>query len=92
MLSRRAISRWFSNGKPPKMAPFDPKAHGLDDKFVLTNYTKMKGWGCKIPQNKLLSYLKKMPTEIGSETPDVSTYPIGPYTVTTTLDFFYPLN
>ena len=43
MLSRRAIARWFSNGKPPKMAPFDPKAHGLDEKFVLTNYTKMKG-------------------------------------------------
>ena len=43
MLLRRAIARWFSNGKPPKLPPFDPKAHGLDESFVLTNYTKMKG-------------------------------------------------
>ena len=33
-----------------------------------------------------------MPSEIGTETPDVSTYSVGPYTLTSTLDFFYPLN
>jgi hypothetical protein len=43
MILRRAIARWFSNGKPPKMPPFEPKEHGLDESFVLTNYTKMKG-------------------------------------------------
>jgi hypothetical protein len=32
-----------SNGKPPKMAPFNPLDHGLNASFILTNFTKMKG-------------------------------------------------
>jgi hypothetical protein len=36
--------------------------------------------------------LKKIPTPIGVETPDVSATKIDPYTLVTTLDFFYPLN
>ena len=43
MLAKRALPRWFSNGKPPKMSPFDPVSYGLDPAFVLTNFTKMKG-------------------------------------------------
>lgn len=45
-----------------------------------------------MPQNKLLDYLKRIPTPIGVDTPDVSTSRVGPYTLVTTLDFFYPLN
>lgn len=85
------IAQYKSNGKPQKMKPFDPVSHGLPADFVLTNYTKMKGWGCKIPQNKLLSYLKNLPTPVGVETPDVSTVKIPPYHLVSTLDFFYPL-
>lgn len=80
-----------SNGKPKNMKPFDPLDHGLPKDFILTNYTKMKGWGCKIPQNKLLSYLKNLPTPVGVETPDVSTVKIPPFHLVSTLDFFYPL-
>ncbi len=51
----------------------------------------MKGWGCKVPQNKLLSYLSKLPKPVGIETPDVSAIKVPPYTLVSTLDFFYPL-
>ena len=91
-LSRALFSTSLpSNGKPPALAPFDPTQHGLDANFVLTNFTKMKGWGCKVPQNKLLSYLSKLPTPVGIETPDVSAIRVGPHTLVSTLDFFYPL-
>ena len=33
----------ISNGKPPSMKPFNPVEHGLNQDFVLTNFTKMKG-------------------------------------------------
>lgn len=32
-----------NNGKPPPMKPFVPGEYGLDDSFILTNFTKMKG-------------------------------------------------
>lgn len=73
------------------MKPFNPVEHGLSANFVLTNFTKMKGWGCKVPQNKLLSYLAKLPKPVGIETPDVSTVKVPPYTLVSTVDFFYPL-
>lgn len=44
-----------------------------------------------MPQNKLLSYLSKLPKPVGIETPDVSTIKVPPYTLVSTLDFFYPL-
>jgi selenide,water dikinase len=44
-----------------------------------------------VPQNKLLSYLSKLPKPVGIETPDVSTIKVPPYTLVSTLDFFYPL-
>ena len=53
------------NGKPAQMKPFVPTEHGLSADFILTNFTKMKGWGCKVPQNKLLSYLSKLPKPVG---------------------------
>ena len=33
-----------------------------------------------------------MATSSSTPNGDVSTYPIGPYSVTSTLDFFYPFN
>ena len=80
-----------SNGKPAPMKPFLPTEHGLSEGFLLTNFTKMKGWGCKVPQNKLLSYLSKLPKPVGIETPDVSTIKVDAYTLVSTVDFFYPL-
>ena len=44
-----------------------------------------------MPQNKLLSYLSKLPKPVGIETPDVSTIKVGGQTLVSTLDFFYPL-
>lgn len=44
-----------------------------------------------MPQSKLLSYLSKLPKPVGIETPDVSTIKVPPYTLVSTLDFFYPL-
>ena len=38
-----------------------------------------------------MSYLKNLPTPIGVETPDVSTVPVLPHHLVSTLDFFYPL-
>ena len=29
---------------------FNPTDHGLSEDFKLTNFTKLKGWGCKVPQ------------------------------------------
>ena len=44
-----------------------------------------------MPQNKLLSYLSKLPNPVGIETPDVSTKKVFSHTLISTLDFFYPL-
>ena len=87
----QTLVQYKSNGKPENLKPFNPLDHGLSSDFVLTNYTKMKGWGCKIPQNKLLSYLKNLPTPVGVETPDVSAVKVPPFNLISTLDFFYPL-
>lgn len=40
--------------------PFVPQQMGLPSGFSLTSYTELKGWGCKLPQNKLLKYLEKV--------------------------------
>jgi selenide,water dikinase len=44
-----------------------------------------------VPQNKLLGYLKALPTPVGVETPDVSTVRVPPHRLVSTLDYFYPL-
>ena len=40
--------------------PFDPASLGLPDDFLLTDYTRLKGCSCKIPQPKLLVLLEKI--------------------------------
>ncbi len=39
----KLLAQSFSVGKPKQMEHFKPEEHGLDESFVLTNYTKMKG-------------------------------------------------
>lgn len=53
-----------------KRARFEPSSVGLPDDFVLTDYTKLKGCSCKLPQTKLLSLLKAISTDPG-KTQDV---------------------
>ena len=36
---------------------FDPQSAGLSKEFILTDYTKLKGCSCKVPQPKLLELL-----------------------------------
>jgi selenide, water dikinase len=77
-------------------AHYDPVAHGLDKDFVLTNFSALKGCGCKLPQEKLLGYLDQISNDLKpNETPgmDSSVVKIGHgqdlYLVSTT-DFFFP--
>lgn len=44
----------------------------------------MKGQEYKIHENKLLTYLKNLPTPVGVETPDVSTVKIPPFNLVST--------
>ncbi|KAI9906553.1 hypothetical protein PsorP6_004834 [Peronosclerospora sorghi] len=77
-------------------AAFDPVAIGLEPDFVLTNFSALKGCGCKLPQAKLLSYLDDLANDLKpNETPgmDSSVVKISHgtdlYLVSTT-DFFFP--
>ena len=35
-------------GAPDKRKPFIPEEHGLESDFLLTNFSDLKGWGCKV--------------------------------------------
>ncbi|TMW60187.1 hypothetical protein Poli38472_000229 [Pythium oligandrum] len=77
-------------------AYYDPEVHGLDKDFVLTNFSALKGCGCKLPQEKLLGYLEDLANDLKpNETPgmDSSVVKISHgkdlYLVSTT-DFFFP--
>lgn len=77
-------------------ATFDPTTLGLRDDFVLTDFTALKGCGCKLPQEKLLGYLSDLSNDLKpNETPgmDSSVVKVGHgkdlYMVSTT-DFFFP--
>ncbi|KAG7386666.1 Selenide, water dikinase 1 [Phytophthora pseudosyringae] len=77
-------------------AAFDPVALGLEPDFVLTDFSALKGCGCKLPQAKLLGYLGELANDLKpNETPgmDSSVVKISHgtdlYLVSTT-DFFFP--
>jgi selenide, water dikinase len=53
-----------------KRARFEPSSVGLPEDFVLTDYTKLKGCSCKLPQPKLLALLKAISSDPG-KTQDV---------------------
>lgn len=95
------IAREFAESKPPsstwlQSAFYDPQAYGLSKDFVLTNFSALKGCGCKLPQEKLLGYLSEIANDLKpNETPgmDSSVVKINHgkdlYLVSTT-DFFFP--
>lgn len=41
---------------------FDAKAHGLEADFKLTDYSTLRGWGCKVPQKVLTELLSALDT------------------------------
>ncbi|KEG10970.1 putative selenophosphate synthetase [Trypanosoma grayi] len=53
------------NGK--KRPRFDPTELGLPSEFFLTDYTRLKGCSCKLPQPKLLSLLQAVSTTPGQK-------------------------
>ncbi|CAI5449899.1 unnamed protein product [Caenorhabditis angaria] len=78
---------------------FEPTKYGLDEKFVLTKLTAMKGCGCKVPRDVLLQLLETFKTDlvINNDEVDIGldscVIPLrhkGLRLVQTT-DFFYPL-
>lgn len=79
-----------------KSAIFNPEDLGLDASFTLTDFSALKGCGCKLPQAKLLGYLEEIANDLKpNETPgmDSSVVKISHgkdlYMVSTT-DFFFP--
>lgn len=46
---------------------FDPTSVGLPAEFVLTDYTRLKGCSCKLPQAKLLALLQAVSTVPGQK-------------------------
>lgn len=42
------------------ISPFDPVALGLPHDFLLTDYTRLKGCSCKLPQPKLVALLQNL--------------------------------
>lgn len=101
--TKQIIDREFASVSAPSapssgrsLAAFDPTALGLDASFVLTDFSALKGCGCKLPQAKLLGYLDALSNDLKpNETPgmDSSVVKIGHgqdlYLVSTT-DFFFP--
>jgi hypothetical protein len=81
---------------PNSAAHFDPTALGLSQDFALTNFSALKGCGCKLPQKKLLGYLEDLSNDLRpNETPgmDSSCVKINHgtdlYLISTT-DYFFP--
>ncbi|CAD8071259.1 unnamed protein product [Paramecium primaurelia] len=81
--------------KYPKLFNWQPEDHGLSKGFAMTNFTELKGCGCKVPQTQLLKYLGQIGSgDIGKETPDVSVFPVKQtkdFHTISTIDYFYPL-
>ncbi|CAB3406668.1 unnamed protein product [Caenorhabditis bovis] len=78
---------------------FEPIRNGLDENFLLTKLTAMKGCGCKVPRDVLLNLLETFKTDlvinndeidIGLDSCVVPLRHKGLRLVQTT-DFFYPL-
>lgn len=83
---------------PP--ARFDPLSLGLPEEFILTDYTRLKGCSCKLPQPKLLALLHAVTPEQPGAGMDCSIVPLHRYDTTqpqpqslflvSTTDFFFP--
>lgn len=93
---RREFATPLTSNVVNDAAPFDPTAFGLEPDFVLTNYSALKGCGCKLPQAKLLGYLDDLANDLKpNETPgmDSSVVKIAHATdlyLVSTTDYFFP--
>jgi len=92
----KATTAAFSSSSSSSSAVFNPVDLGLDASFTLTDFSALKGCGCKLPQAKLLGYLEDIANDLKpNETPgmDSSVVKIGHgkdlYMISTT-DFFFP--
>ena len=75
-----------------KLPQFKPSDIGLADDFVLTSYAKLKGWGCKIPQQSLLRLLDGIGSDaIGMDCSIIPSQKYNNFFIVSTTDFFYPL-
>ncbi len=69
-----------------------PESEGLQKNFLLTNLTKLKGCGCKLDKESLMSCLDTLGNPIIVDSPDCAYDQIAKgLTIVSTLDFFYPL-
>lgn len=84
---------------PEKRARFDPVVLGLPADFLLTDYTRLKGCSCKLPQPKLLALLQNIVTKPGHKDVgmDCSIVPLhrrdehgNELFLISTTDFFFP--
>ncbi|KAK7194035.1 selenophosphate synthetase [Novymonas esmeraldas] len=82
-----------------KKPRFDPASLGLPADFQLTDYTRLKGCSCKLPQSKLLALLRDVSTAPGQKDVgmDCSIVPLHHTNATgealflvSTTDFFFP--
>ncbi|EPY37997.1 selenophosphate synthetase [Angomonas deanei] len=81
-----------------KRRRFDPVSIGLPEEFVLTDYTRLKGCSCKLPQPKLLSLLQSVSANPGQKDVgmDCSIVPLHkkdgskPLSLVSTTDYFFP--
>lgn len=100
MSKRAAEHNLVDTHKPAgKRQRFDPEALGLPAEFVLTDYTRLKGCSCKVPQPKLLALLQAVSTSPGQKDVgmDCSIVPLRRrdehkqelFLISTT-DFFFP--
>ncbi|KPA81634.1 putative selenophosphate synthetase [Leptomonas pyrrhocoris] len=101
MSHKRTHSPAAANGGASdlKRSRFDPVSLGLPPEFQLTDYTRLKGCSCKLPQPKLLALLQEVSTSPGQEDVgmDCSIVPVhhknekgeALFLVSTT-DFFFP--
>lgn len=98
-MPKRSASPTRSGAPDLTKKRFDPVTLGLPPEFVLTDYTRLKGCSCKLPQPKLLALLQEVSTTPGQKDVgmDCSIVPIhhrnergeALFLVSTT-DFFFP--
>lgn len=100
MAQKRQHAAEASDGAAQLKKPrFDPVALGLPAEFQLTDYTRLKGCSCKLPQPKLLALLQAVSTAPGQKDVgmDCSIVPLHhrseagePLFLVSTTDFFFP--
>lgn len=81
---------------------FNPSQHGIKESFRLTDYSDLRGWGCKVPQAVLTRLLEETNLDLSPNNTDNVKIGIGldaclmptrfeNVSIIQTVDFFYPL-